>query len=81
MAKLEEKELQELKQSLAKPQQIAQEIGLIQLNYQRLPELYEAYKNAIQEQQDKIKAVEDKHGKGSLNIDTGEITPLEESNE
>lgn len=81
MAKLEEKELQELKQSLAKPQQIAQEIGLIQLNYQRLPELYEAYKNAIQEQQDKIKAVEDKHGKGSLNIDTGEITPLEENNE
>ena len=81
MAKLEEKELQELKQSLAKPQQIAQEIGLIQLNNQRLPELYEAYKNAIKEQQDKIKSVEDKHGKGSLNIDTGEITPLEESNE
>lgn len=81
MAKLEEKELQELKQSLAKPQQIAQEIGLIQLNHQRLPELYEAYKNAIKEQQDKIKSVEDKHGKGSLNIDTGEITPLEESND
>ena len=81
MAKLEEKELQELKEALAKPQQIAQEIGLIQLNHQRLPELYEAYKNAIKEQQDKIKAVEDKHGKGSLNIDTGEITPLEESND
>jgi hypothetical protein len=78
MSKLEEKELQELKQSLAKPQQIAQEIGLIQLNNQRLPELYEAYKNAIKEQQDKIKAVEDKHGKGSLDINTGEITPIEE---
>ena len=81
MAKLEEKELQELKEALAKPQQIAQEIGLIHLNHQRLPELYEAYKNAIKEQQDKIKGVENKHGKGSLNIDTGEITPLEESNE
>ena len=81
MGKLEEKELQELKQSLAKPQQIAQEIGLIQLNNQRLPELYEAYKNAIKEQQDKIKAVEEKHGKGSLNIDTGEITPIEKNDE
>ena len=78
MAKLEEKELQELKEALAKPQQIAQEIGLIQLNNQRLPELYEAYKNAVKERQDKIKAVEDKHGKGSLDIDTGEITPIEE---
>jgi hypothetical protein len=78
MAKLEEKELQELKQSLAKPQQIAQEIGMRVIAYNSINELVDLHKEALKEQQDKMKEIEDKHGKGSLNIDTGEITPLEE---
>lgn len=78
MAKLEEKELQELKQSLAKPQQIAQEIGMRVIAYNSIDELVNLHKEAVKEQQDKMKQIEDKHGKGSLNIDTGEITPLEE---
>ena len=81
MAKLEENELQELKQSLAKPQQIAQEIGMRVIAYNSIDELIDLHKESVKEQQDKIKEIEDKHGKGSLNIDTGEITPLEESNE
>ena len=81
MAKLEEKELQELKQSLAKPQQIAQEIGMRVIAYNSIDELVAQWKEASKEQQDKVKEIEDKHGKGTLNIDTGEITPLEESNE
>mgnify|MGYP007059401503 FL=1 len=81
MAKLEEKELQELKQSLAKPQQIAQEIGMRVIAYNSIDELIDLHKESVKEQQQKIKEIEDKHGKGSLNIDTGEITPIEESNE
>lgn len=81
MAKLEEKELQELKQSLAKPQQIAQEIGMRVIAYNSIDELIDLHKESVKEQQQKIKEIEDKHGKGTLNIDTGEITPIEESNE
>ena len=78
MAKLEEKELQELKQKLAKPQQIAQEIGMRVIAYNSIDELVAQWKDAQKEQQDKMKEIEEKHGKGSLNIDTGEITPIEE---
>ena len=78
MAKLEEKELQELKQAIALPNQIANEIGIIKINYERIPELIEAYKNSIKDRDGKLKEVEEKYGKGSLNIDTGEITPINE---
>ena len=78
MAKLEEKELQELKESLAKPQQIAQEIGMRVIAYNSIDELVGQWQDAQKEQQDKMKEIEDKHGKGSLNIDTGEITPLKD---
>jgi len=78
MSKLEQKELQELKQSIAKPNQIATEIGLRYIAYHSLDKLVDAFSEASKEQQEKVKEIEDKYGKGSLNIDTGEITPLEE---
>jgi hypothetical protein len=78
MSKLEEKELQELKQSIAKPNQIATEIGLRYIAYHSLDKLVDAFGEASKEQQDLMKSIEEKHGKGSLNIDTGEITPIEE---
>jgi len=78
MAKLEEKELQELRQLIAKPQQIAQEIGMRVIAYNSIDGLVAQWKEASKEQQDKVKEIEDKHGKGTLNIDTGEITPIEE---
>jgi predicted transcriptional regulator len=78
MSKLEEKELQELKQSIAKPNQIANEIGMRVIAYNSIDKLVEAFSEASKEQQELMKSIEDKHGKGSLNIDTGEITPLEE---
>ena len=75
MSKLEEKELRE---SIAKPNQIATEIGLRYIAYHSLDKLVDAFNEASKEQQEKVKEIEDKYGKGSLNIDTGEITPLEE---
>lgn len=78
MSKLEEKELKELRESISKPNQIATEIGLRYIAYHSLDKLVDAFGEASKEQQDKVKEIEDKYGKGSLNIDTGEITPIEE---
>lgn len=78
MSKLEEKELKEFRESISKPNQIATEIGLRYIAYHSLDKLVDAFSEASKEQQDKIKEIEDKYGKGSLNIDTGEITPIEE---
>lgn len=78
MSKLEEKELKELRESIAKPNQIATEIGLRYIAYHSLDKLVDAFGEANKEQQDKVKEIEDKYGKGNLNIDTGEITPIEE---
>ena len=78
MSKLEEKELQELKETLNKPNQILIEIGARVVAYNSIDDLVNLHKEAIKEQQDKMKEIEDKHGKGSLDINTGEITPLEE---
>jgi len=78
MSKLEEKELKELRESIAKPNQIATEIGLRYIAYHSLDKLVNAFGEASKEQQDKVKEIEDKYGKGNLNIDTGEITPIEE---
>ena len=53
MAKLEEKE--ELKQSLAKPQQIAQEIGMRVIAYNSIDELVAQWHDASKEQKKKSK--------------------------
>ena len=78
MSKLEEKELKELRESIAKPNQIANEIGMRVIAYKSIDNLVDAFGEASKEQQELMKSIEDKHGKGSLNIDTGEITPIEE---
>ena len=78
MSKLEEKELKELKETISKPNQILIEIGARVVAYNSIDELVNLHKESIKEQQDKVKEIEDKYGKGSLNIETGEITPLNE---
>tara|TARA_R100001510_G_C7636254_1_gene194391 strand:- start:1086 stop:1325 length:240 start_codon:yes stop_codon:yes gene_type:complete len=78
MAKLEEKELQELQQSIAKPQQIAQEIGMRVIAYKSIDNLVQQWNDAQKDQQEKLKNIEDEHGKGQIDISTGEITPLSE---
>lgn len=78
MAKLEEKELQELQQSIAKPNQIATEIGMRVIAHSEIPELVSSWKDAQKAQQEKMKEIEETHGKGSIDINTGEITPLNE---
>jgi anti-sigma28 factor (negative regulator of flagellin synthesis) len=78
MSKLEEKELKELRESIAKPNQIATEIGMRVIAYKSIDKLVDVFNEASKEQNDKVKEIEDKYGKGNLNIDTGEITPIEE---
>jgi heterodisulfide reductase subunit B len=78
MSKLEEKELKELRESITKPNQIATEIGMRVIAYKDIDNLVDAFSKASKEQQELMKSIEEKHGKGSLNIDTGEITPIEE---
>ena len=78
MSKLEEKELKELRESISKPNQIATEIGMRVIAYKSIDNLIDAFSEASKENQDLMKSIEEKHGKGSLNIDTGEITPIEE---
>jgi len=78
MSKLEEKELKELRESIAKPNQIATEIGMRVIAYKSIDKLVDVFNEASKEQQDKVKEIDDKYGKGNLNIDTGEITPIEE---
>tara|TARA_R100000734_G_C3277195_1_gene71730 strand:+ start:500 stop:736 length:237 start_codon:yes stop_codon:yes gene_type:complete len=78
MAKLKEKELKELKESLTKPNQIALEIGMRVIAHSEIPELVGSWKDAQKEQQEKMKEIEDQHGKGQIDITTGEITPLNE---
>ncbi len=78
MSKLEEKELKELRESISKPNQIATEIGMRVIAYKSIDKLVDAFNEASKEQNDKVKEIEDKYGKGNLNIDTGEITPIEE---
>lgn len=78
MAKLEEKELQELKQSLSKPNQIALEIGMRVIAHSQIDKLVEEWEKSKEEEQSKMKELEEKHGKGQIDINTGEITPLNE---
>jgi hypothetical protein len=78
MSKLEENELKELRESIAKPNQIANEIGMRVIAYKSIDKLVDSFTEASKEQQELMKSIEEKHGKGSLNIDTGEITPIEE---
>ena len=78
MSKLEEKELKELRESISKPNQIATEIGMRVIAYKSIDKLVDAFNEASKEQNDKVKEIEDKYGKGNLNIDTGEITPIKE---
>ena len=78
MAKLEEKELQELKETISKPNQIALEIGMRVIAYNEIDDLVSQWKKAKDDENEKMKGLEEKHGKGQLDINTGEITPLNE---
>tara|TARA_R100000734_G_scaffold18969_1_gene17278 strand:- start:393 stop:632 length:240 start_codon:yes stop_codon:yes gene_type:complete len=78
MAKLEEKELQELQQAIAKPNQIANEIGMRVIAYKGIDKLVQDWHEAESDKQSKMKAIEDEHGKVNLDISTGEITKIED---
>jgi hypothetical protein len=46
--------------------------------HSEIGELVSSWKDAKKEQQEKMKEIEDEHGKGQIDISTGEITPLNE---
>jgi len=78
MAKLEEKELQELKEKISKPNQIALEIGMRVIAHSQIDKLVGEWEKSKEDEQSKLKEIEEKHGKGQIDINTGEITPLNE---
>ena len=78
MAKLEEKELQELKETISKPNQIALEIGMRVIAHNQIDTLVEQWEKAKEEEQSKFADIEKEHGKSQLDINTGEITPINE---
>ena len=47
--------------------------------YNSIDALVSQWQEASKQQQDKVKEIEDKHGKSTLDINTGEITPVEEA--
>ena len=78
MVKLEEKELKELQLAIAKPNQIANEIGMRVIAYKGIDNLVKDWHEAESNKQSKMKAIEDEHGKVNLDISTGEITKIED---
>ncbi len=78
MAKLEEKKLQELQQAVAKPNQIASEIGMRVIAHKGIDKLVDDWHTAEADKQSKMKDIEDEHGKVSLDITTGEMKKIED---
>lgn len=77
MAKLEEKKLQELQQAIAKPNQIASEIGMRVIAYNQINKLVDEWESSKKSEQEIMQGIEDEHGKINLDIQTGEITQIE----
>ena len=80
--KFTEEELTTLKSIQAKSQNATFQFGQLYLSKIRLDEQETALKNyakSIEEEEANLaKELSDKYGKGSINIDTGEFTPIEE---
>jgi len=80
MIQLTQEELQEFKGYRAEAHQLA--AGLGELNYQRtlidieLDSLKQQIKASIEKQQIFMKQLGAKYGDGSINVETGEITPI-----
>jgi hypothetical protein len=73
-------ELQEFKSYRASANDLAAALG--ELNYQKtlieleLEKVKQAVKTSVEEQQKFMKTLGEKYGDGSINVETGEITPM-----
>jgi len=78
--KLAQQQLQQLKSIQQKNQAVVQELGEIEiakLQLQKRKQTAQQYfEDLLQEQQTIEQELEDIFGKGSVNIETGEFTPL-----
>jgi len=78
--KLAQQQLQQLKSIQQKNQAVVQELGEIEiakLQLQKRKQTAQQYfEDLLQEQQTIAQELEDIFGKGSVNIETGEFTPL-----
>ena len=79
--KLEEKELENLKTLQLRSRALIQELGSISLAEINLEERREAAENFLKESRQLeaglAKALEEKYGKGNIDVTTGEFTPIE----
>ena len=80
--KFTEEELKSLTNLQTKSQNATLQFGQLYLAKIRLDEQETALKNYVksieEEEANLAKELSDKYGKGSINIDTGEFTPIEE---
>ena len=80
--KFTEEELKSLTNLQTKSQNTTLQFGQLYLAKIRLDEQETALKNyaksIVEEEANLAKELSDKYGKGSINIDTGEFTPIEE---
>ena len=77
-----EKELKALTDLQAKSQNVTFQFGQLYINKIRLDEQETALKNyakSLEEEEANLaKDLSDKYGKGSINVETGEFTPIKE---
>ena len=78
--KLSQQQLQQLKSIQQKNQAVAQELGQIEILKLQLKKRQQTaqqyFEDLLQEQQTIAQELENTFGKGSVNIETGEFTPL-----
>jgi len=78
--KLSQQQLQQLKSIQQKNQAVVQELGqieILKLQLKKRQQTAQQYlEDLLQEQQTIAQELEDTFGKGSVNIETGEFTPL-----
>jgi len=78
--KLSQQQLQQIKSIQQKNQSVVQELGEIEILKLQLKKrqqtAHKYFEDLLEEQQTIAQEIEDAFGKGSVNIETGEFTPL-----
>jgi len=78
--KLSQQQLQQIKLIQQKNQSVVQELGEIEILKLQLKKrqqtAHKYFEDLLEEQQTIAQEIEDAFGKGSVNIETGEFTPL-----
>lgn len=78
--KLSQQQLQQIKSIQQKNQSVVQELGeieILKLQLKKRQQTAQQYlEDLLQEQQTVAQEIEDTFGKGSIDIETGEFTPL-----